>query len=139
MRKITYLAVMEPSEDGGYAVFFPDVPGCITYGKDFETAREMANEAVGLHIYSMECDGEAAPEPSKVLDPEDTQGCLVSPITIFPDLVKNEMDNKRVKTNITIPMWLKRIAEERCVNYSRILETALMDYLGLQETTIYKP
>ena len=48
------------------------------------------------------------------------------------------MDNKRVKTNITLPAWLKRIAEEHCVNYSRILETALMDYLGLQENTMYK-
>ncbi|MBQ8857228.1 MAG: type II toxin-antitoxin system HicB family antitoxin [Lachnospiraceae bacterium] len=138
MRKITYLAVMEPSEDGGYAVFFPDVPGCITYGEDFEAARELAEEAVGLHIYSMECDGETAPEPSQTLTPEETQGCLILPITIFPDLVKNEMDNKRVKTNITIPAWLKRIAEEHSVNYSRILETALMDYLGLQKNTIYK-
>lgn len=139
MRKITYLAVMEPTEDGGYAVFFPDVPGCITYGETLETAERMAEEAVGLHIYMMECDGERVPEASKVLNPEDAQGCLVVPITIFPDLVKNEMDNKRVKTNITLPAWLKRIAEEHCVNYSRILETALMDYLGLQENTIYKP
>ena len=139
MRKLTYLAVMEPSEDGGYAVFFPDLPGCITYGESLDYARKMAEEAVGLHVYAMESDDEIVPEPSKTLLPEDVQGCLVLPITIFPDLVKNEMDNKRVKTNITLPAWLKRIAEEHCVNYSRILETALMDYLGLQENTIYKP
>ena len=138
MRKVTYLAVMEPTEENGYAVFFPDVPGCITYGETLEIATRMAEEAVGLHIYMMECDGEKAPDASKVLNPEDTQGCLVVPVTIFPDLVKNEMDNKRVKTNITLPAWLKRIAEEHCVNYSRILETALMDYLGLQENTMYK-
>lgn len=39
---------------------------------------------------------------------------------------------------VTLPAWLKRIAEEHSVNYSRILETALMDYLGLQENTMYK-
>lgn len=138
MRKLTYLAVMEPTEENGYAVFFPDVPGCITYGETLEIAARMAEEAVGLHVYMMECDGEKAPNASKILKPEDTQGCLVVPITIFPDLVKNEMDNKRVKTNITLPAWLKRIAEEHSVNYSRILETALMDYLGLQENTMYK-
>ena len=54
MRKITYLAVMEPSEDGGYAVFFPDVPGCISYGESFEKARAMAEEAVGLHVYALD-------------------------------------------------------------------------------------
>lgn len=137
MRKLTYLAVMEPSSDGGYAVFFPDFPGCISYGETFENARKMAAEALGLHVYSMECDGEELPEASKILNPEETQGCLVSPVTVFPDLVKNEMDNKRVKTNITLPAWLKRVAEEQRVNYSRLLETALMDYLGLQAKTIY--
>lgn len=138
MRKLTYLAVLEPSNDGGYAVYFPDLPGCISYGECFEKARIMAEEALGLHIYSMECDGEELPEPSTALKPEEIEGCLVSPIVIFPDLVKNEMDNKRVKTNITIPAWLKRIAEEHKVNYSRILETALLDYLGLQESTLYR-
>lgn len=132
MRKMTYLAVLEPSSDGGYAVFFPDLPGCISYGKTIEEAQEMAEEAAGLHIYSMESDGDEIPAASMVLSVEDTEGCLVSPVTIFPDLVKNEMDNKRVKTNITLPAWLKRIAEEKSVNYSRILETALMDYLGIQ-------
>lgn len=132
MRKMTYLAVLEPAVDGGYAVFFPDLPGCISYGKTIKEAQEMAAEAAGLHIYSVESDGDEAPVPSATLSAEDTEGCLVSPVTIFPDLVKNEMDNKRVKTNITLPAWLKRIAEEQSVNYSRILETALMDYLGIQ-------
>lgn len=137
MRKLTYLAVLEPSADGGYGVYFPDLPGCITYGADFESARVMATEALGLHIYGMECDGDPLPEPSKVHELSDVEGCLISPIIIYPDMVKNEMDNKRVKTNITIPLWLKRIAEEQNVNYSRLLETALMDYLGLQEYSIY--
>lgn len=30
MRKLTYLAVFEPSDDG-YGVYFPDLPGCITW------------------------------------------------------------------------------------------------------------
>lgn len=132
MRKITYLAVLEPSSDGGYGVFFPDLPGCVSYGRTIEEAQEMAAEAAGLHVYSMESDADELPAPSTILSTEDTEGCIVSPVTIFPDLVKNEMDNKRVKTNITLPAWLKRIAEEKGVNYSRILETALMDFLGIQ-------
>ena len=43
------------------------------------------------------------------------------------------MDNRRVKTNITIPAWLKELAEQNGVNYSRLLETALMDCLGLNQ------
>ncbi len=131
MRKLTYLAVLEPADEG-YGVFFPDIPGCISFGKTIEEAQQMAEEAAGLHIYAMEQEGEEIPIPSKTLDTEDVSGCIVTPITVYPDMIKNEMDNKRVKTNITLPNWLKQIAEENKVNYSRILETALMDYLGLQ-------
>ena len=134
MRKLTYLAVFEPSDDG-YGVFFPDLPGCITWGDSFLSAEAAAKEALGLHLYGMEKDGEALPTPaaSPVLDPETAPGALVSPVTVFPDVVRNEMDNRRVKTNITIPAWLKELAEQNGVNYSRLLETALMDCLGLNQ------
>ena len=58
-------------------------------------------------------------------------GFFVSPITVFPDLVRNELDTRRVKTNVTLPAWLKEEAEQQNVNFSRILEAALTDYLRL--------
>jgi predicted RNase H-like HicB family nuclease len=132
MRKLTYLAVFEPTETG-YSVYFPDIPGCISHGNNFEEAQMQAIEALGLHIYGMEKDLDKIPVPSKSLevDPETTTGYLVSPVTVFPDIVKNELDNRAVKTNLTIPAWLKEMAEARGVNYSKILQAALMDYLGL--------
>lgn len=132
MRKLTYLAVFEPSVDG-YGVYFPDLPGCVSFGKTFEEAQREAADALGLHIYGMEQDGEQIPEPSKIPKINDgtAPGYLVSPVSVFPDIVKNELDNKRVKTNITLPAWLKNAAEQQGVNYSRLLETALMDYLNI--------
>ncbi|MCD7840094.1 MAG: type II toxin-antitoxin system HicB family antitoxin [Erysipelotrichaceae bacterium] len=130
MRKITYLAVLEPSTDG-YGVFFPDLPGCTSLGDNIEEAQKNAQEALELHIYGMEKDHEKIPVPSLSLDKSDTEGCIVVPVTIFPDIVANEMNNRRVKTNVTIPSWLKEIAETRDVNYSRLLEYALIEYLGI--------
>ena len=46
----------------------------------------------------------------------------------FMDIVANELDNKRVKTNVTLPAWLKEVAEKENVNYSKILEAALVDF-----------
>lgn len=132
MRKLTYLAVLEPAQDGGYGVYFPDFPGCVSYGRTIEEAQQMGAEAVGLHIYGIESDNEQLPKASTTIEPEEAQGCIVIPVSIYPDMVRDEMDNKRVKTNTTIPNWLKKIAEENHVNYSHILETALMDYLGLR-------
>ena len=107
MRKLTYLAVFEPAETG-YSVYFPDLPGCVSYGEDFEEAQRQAAEALGLHIYGMEKDGDKTPVPSKTpqVDPETAAGYMVSPVTVFPDLVRNELDNKAVKTNLTIPVSL---------------------------------
>lgn len=133
MRKLTYLAVLEPSQSGGYGVYYPDLPGCISFGSDIEEAQKNAKEVLELHVYGMEKDNEALPVPSLVLNTEDINGCVVVAITIFPDLVKNEMSNRRVKTNTTIPAWLKDLGEANNVNYSRLLEVSLLDYLGLNQ------
>jgi predicted RNase H-like HicB family nuclease len=133
MRKLSYWAVFEPGKDG-YSVYFPDITGCVSFGVTLEDAQREAVDALGLHIYGMEKDGDTIPAPSKTPEiyPETTPGYLVAPIVIFPDMVKNELDNKRLKTNVTLPAWLKEAAEQRNVNYSRLLETALLDYLDIR-------
>jgi len=131
MRKLTYLAVFETDETPGISVYFPDVQGCVSCGDDFDHALYMAKEALSLHIYSMENDGEKAPlRTFKV--PKTDQGDVVVPITIYPDIVKEELNNRRVKTTITLPYWLKSVAEEEGVNYSRLLENALKEALGVE-------
>jgi len=136
MRKLTYFAVFEPNKDGGYSVYFPDVLGCTSRGDNYEHAEKMAKEALGYHIYEMEKDNDEIPianSPNRLnIFPETTQGYVISPIIVYPDLVKNQLDNRAVKTNITLPAWLKEIAEENNVNYSQILTTALKEYLHIE-------
>ena len=136
MRKLIYFAVFEPSEDGGYGVYFPDLLGCITYGKTYEQAEKMAKEALGLHIYEIEKSNEELPvaNPSVKLniDKETANGYIISPIIVYPDIVKNQINNKAVKTNLTIPAWLKEIAEENNVNFSHVMQTALKEYLHIE-------
>lgn len=131
MQNLTYLAVFEPSTDGTYSIYFPDLPGCVSVGDNLEDALRMASEAASLHVYSLECDNEEIPTPSMSLSKEDTEGNVIMPVTIHPDLFRIKKDNERIKTNITIPAWPKRIAEEQKINYSRLLESALIDYLQL--------
>ena len=131
MKNLTYLAVFEPSSDNAYSIYFPDLPGCISFGNSLLEAQQMAAEAASLHIYGMEQNGEAIPTPSQSLATEDTEGNVIVPITIYPDLFRQKKDNERVKTNTTLPAWLKRLAETQNVNYSRLLENALLDYLHI--------
>ncbi|MCL2194248.1 MAG: type II toxin-antitoxin system HicB family antitoxin [Treponema sp.] len=129
MRKITYLAVFEKSRTG-YSVYFPDVPGCITCGDDLGHTLRMAEEVLGLHLYGMEKDGETLPERTDGI-PELADGDVVVAVSVFPLLVREEMENRREKTTVTIPRWLKTAAEAEGVNYSRLLEAAIKEQLGI--------
>lgn len=135
MRKQTYFAVFEPNGFGGYGVYFPDVPGCISVGDNFDHAQKMAEEALGLHLYGMEKDSDEIPQSSTpenlIIDPETNQSYVVAPVSIYPDIVMDKLDNRAVRTNITLPAWLKEQAEMRGVNFSQLLQVALKEYLGI--------
>ena len=130
MRKLTYLAVFETDQNPGISVYFPDVPGCVSYGDNFDHALQMAKEALALHIYGMEKDGESLPERTDKI-PQISPGDMVVPVLILPDVVKDEINNRREKTTVTIPYWLKTAAETEGLNYSRLLESAIKDALGI--------
>lgn len=86
MRALTYIAALEKGRDG-YSVYFHDLPGCISWGKNKDIAMANAKEALELHIYGMEYDGEKLPKSRfNVLDEDNVSA------TIFPDEVREEMD-----------------------------------------------
>lgn len=131
MKSTTYFAVFEPSKDG-YGVYFPDLPGCITIGKDIKDAEKKAEEALGLHLWGMEKDNEEIPLPTNPPFEDIEENSFIVPITVYMPLVRNEMENKAVKKTLTIPFWLNELAEEKNVNFSQILQVALKEYLKVQ-------
>jgi hypothetical protein len=88
----------------------------------------MAREALALHIYGMEKVGEDLPARTDKISGINS-GDMIVPVTIFPDMFREDMDNRREKTTVTIPHWLKAAAEAEHINYSRLLETALKEVL----------
>lgn len=125
----TFAAVFTKEADGGYSVRFPQLDGCYTQGDSFEEARRMAVDAMSLHLYGMERDGEAIPAP--VLEVETGAGEMAVPVTAWMTPFRDEMEMRAVKKTLTIPAWLNDAAERRGVNYSQILQSALKDYLGV--------
>jgi predicted RNase H-like HicB family nuclease len=51
---LSYYAVYEPAAEGGYNVSFPNFPGCVTYGRSFEHAKEMAEEVLKMWLEVMD-------------------------------------------------------------------------------------
>ncbi len=48
--------VLEPSEEGGYTVYVPSLPGCISEGNTKEEALVNIREAIELYLESAEDD-----------------------------------------------------------------------------------
>ena len=51
--KLIYPAVFHPESDGGYSVDFPDLLGCVTEGDSLSEAVDMAEDALGIYLYSL--------------------------------------------------------------------------------------
>ena len=59
---IAFISTDRPS----FSVVFPDFPGCISAGKDYEDAIRMAHEALSGHVECMKDAALDIPEPSSL-------------------------------------------------------------------------
>lgn len=48
--------VLEPSEEGGYTVYVPSLPGCISEGETVQEALANIREAIELYLEPVEDD-----------------------------------------------------------------------------------
>ncbi len=49
-----FKVVLEPSEEGGYTVYVPSLPGCVTEGDSIEEALKNIQEAIALYLEPVE-------------------------------------------------------------------------------------
>jgi predicted RNase H-like HicB family nuclease len=92
-----YIAYLHKEKKSDFGVSFPDLPGCVTAGRTLEEARQLAAEALTLHIAGMLEDGEALPEPS-TLDDLARDPAMRGAVAF---LVSAEAPEKTVRVNIT--------------------------------------
>lgn len=114
----------------GISIEFPDLPGCLPCAQTSEEAFRNAKEALGLHLFGMEQDGEAIPAPTAVKDLHPEDGAVTVMVEVFMPSVRDRINNKVVKITLTLPSWLNREAEAANVNFSLVLQDALKRYLG---------
>ena len=126
MKKFFYPALFHKAEEGGFWISFPDIPECLTQGNDMSQAYEMAIDALGLALPCREKEQQPFPASS---DP--------TTITLEPDsfLVVIEFDmlaykkrtnSRAVKKTLSIPEWLNEAAIAMDLNFSQILQEALL-------------
>lgn len=131
MKKLFYPAIFHKAEEGGYWVTFPDLPECMTQGDDMTDAYEMAIEALGLAIISREEEKEEIPVSSEPFNIEigENEICVVIEFDMLA--YKKRRNSRAVKKTLSIPAWLNEEAMALGVNFSQVLQEALMQKIGV--------
>ena len=60
-KQLSYTAVFELAEEGGFVVTFPAIPGLATQGETIDEARTMAADCLRAYLESLAMDGEPLP------------------------------------------------------------------------------
>lgn len=130
-----YPAIFYKEKDG-YSVIFPDLNYLSTCGENLNDAMEMAIDCFAGYLYTAKLDDDKLPMPSKIDDIHpidiantigfDGKDSFINLISVdLEDYAKTHF-NKSVKKTLTIPEWLNREATKKNINFSKVLQEALI-------------
>ena len=132
MSKISYPAVFH--EDGNsYFVEFPDLQGCLSSGDTIELAFKNAKEALGMYLdKDKDVYERIINKPSSIKDI-----CLQNPDSVVMLVEYDSIEyakkykTKAIKKTLSIPEWLNDLATKENVNFSNVLQEALVKKLHI--------
>lgn len=136
--KIVYPVIFTQSEN----VILVEVPDLeiLTEGKKIANAIDMARDAIGLKLISLEDDSIEIPSPTNLFDVSIENATFVEEGKSYVSMIdvditeyRKKVDNKAVRRNITLPNWLNVEAEKAHINVSKVTQEALMEKLGVSK------
>ena len=109
-------------EDDAYWVEFPDLEGCHSFGSSIPETMEAAQEALSAYLLTLLEQNRplAAPTDVEAYHPTDGFASLVS------CTVDQYRETRAVKKTLTIPSWLNDRATSMGLNFSKVLQDALI-------------
>lgn len=126
--KLVYPACFyQDAETGNYSVEVPDLPGCVSGGPTLADAILMAEDAASGWVLDELEEGRSIPPASPMDNISPDEGGFVSLLTLDMDSYTEKYGNKTVRKNLTIPAWLNTFAEERNINFSKVMTQTLTD------------
>lgn len=122
-------------EDNQYWVEFIDLKGCFSSGNTLQEAMENSKEAMDLFLEDLTEFPECTTDIKKI-KLNDNQ--IVSFVSIDLEEHRKKYENKSVKKTLSIPAWLNTLAEKEHVNFSKLLQSALMEKLNINKSIVEK-
>lgn len=110
-------------------VYVPDFDAN-TQGKTTAEAMEMARDLIGILGIDMQDDGKELPTATAIENVHPGKG-TVTLVDVDFDEYRRKNEMRSVKKNCTIPSWLNYEAEKAHINFSSVLQNALMKELNI--------
>ncbi len=110
-------------QDDCYWVEFPDLEGCHTYGNTLNETMEYAQEALSAYLLTSLEENLSFAQPSDISSISYDGDSFVTLVTCDINQYK---DTKAVKKTLTIPAWLNERALAMNINFSQVLQEALL-------------
>lgn len=126
--KLIYPAIFTPCiEHEGFTVIVPDLPGCVTEGDSLTNAIEMGIDAASGWILGELEEGNNIPAPSNYKDLSITdENSFVNLLLLDITSYAEKYGDKSVRKNISLPAWLNTFGEKNNINFSGVLQDALL-------------
>lgn len=125
--KLLYPAIFTPClEKEGFTVVVPDLPGCVSEGDSLLHALEMATDAACGWVLGELEDGNPIPAATPMENIHPEEGSFSNLLMLDMDAYAELYGEKAVRKNITIPAWLNTFGEKNHINFSRVLQDALL-------------
>lgn len=129
--KYIYPAVITQDDEGFYLAHFHDFDNsavsCYTDGKNLDEAIDMAQDALNLALVTLEDDHAEIPKSSNPVKIKLKENEFLTMIKADTIEYRKKTDNKSVKKTLSIPQWLDTIAQRQKINFSQVLQKALME------------
>lgn len=124
-----------------FMVFVPDLNTNNTYGKTLEEALYMAQDLIACYILEdlTDVSKNEIPKQSKIedinikdvqkhweIEDKDIISSFKTLVLVDLEEFAQKWGNKSVRKNLTIPQWLNTKAEELNINFSQVLQEALL-------------
>lgn len=113
----------EPGQE--IAIDFPDLK-CATSGTNDDDALLSARELLGCVLFGLEEDGEEIPAPTPLADVQVQANERAVLVDVYMPSIRQAHINRSVNRTVTLPAWLNAAALERNINFSQVLQEALM-------------
>lgn len=138
-----YPAIFFHEKNGHYSVVFPDLNHLATCGDTIEEATNMAVDCLAGYLHSEKLDGNVLPPPTPIDkvdihseddeddDYEESDRSIYMISVDVEEYARTHFD-KAVRKSLTIPKWLNDMAISRKINFSKVLQRALINEMNIR-------